>query len=42
MAASDTWTFEVGQNYETRPIADNTLGMIESTTTVCVDYLLNK
>ncbi|CAF4932568.1 unnamed protein product [Rotaria sp. Silwood1] len=33
LATSDVWTFEIGQNYETRPIADNTLGMTESTTT---------
>ncbi|CAF4846381.1 unnamed protein product [Rotaria sp. Silwood2] len=32
-AASDLWTFEIGQSYEARPIADNTLGMTESTTT---------
>ncbi len=36
-ATSDVWTFEIGQNYETRPIADNTLGMTESTTTVSVE-----
>ncbi|CAF5073255.1 unnamed protein product, partial [Rotaria socialis] len=38
LATSDSWTFEVGQNYETRPIIDNTLGMTESTTTVCIDF----
>lgn len=33
-ATSDAWIFEIGQNYETRPVADNTLGMTESTATV--------
>jgi len=41
-ATSDIWTFEIGQNYETKPLGDNTLGMSESTTTVCIDYLFNK
>ncbi|CAF3789240.1 unnamed protein product [Rotaria magnacalcarata] len=33
LTTSDSWIFEVGQNYETRPTIDNTLGMTESTTT---------
>ncbi|CAF2166005.1 unnamed protein product [Rotaria magnacalcarata] len=33
LTTSDSWIFEVGQNYETRPTMDNTLGMTESTTT---------
>lgn len=35
VATSDIWTFEIGQNYEIRPVADNTFGMTESTSTVC-------
>ncbi|CAF1622334.1 unnamed protein product [Adineta ricciae] len=32
-SASDAWTFEVGQNYEMKPVADNSLGLTESTST---------
>lgn len=34
-STSDSWVFEIGQNYETKPIAENSLGMMESTSTVC-------
>ena len=33
-ATADQWVFEVGHNYEVRPMADSTLGMIENNTTV--------
>lgn len=35
VSTSDLWIFEIGQNYEVKPIAENTLGMAESTSTVC-------
>ena len=33
-ATADTWTFEIGQNFEVRPATENALGLMESTATV--------